>query len=140
MQEPTELLRVLVADDSKVVRERMAILLNEVPGVRVIGEAVNVPDTLAEVRRAQPAVLVLDLSMPGGSGLDVLRELQGQAGRPHTIVLTNYSFPEYEAEARRLGADAFLNKSTEFLKVAELVRELAERAPAQAQSSAACTT
>jgi DNA-binding NarL/FixJ family response regulator len=139
MREKTEPLSVLVADDSKVVRERMANLLNEVPGVTVVGEAVNVQGTLEEVRRAQPAVLVLDLSMPGGSGLDVLRELQGQAERPHTIVLTNYSFPEYEAEARRLGADAFLNKSTQFLKVVEVVRELATGVLAKEESRRECT-
>jgi DNA-binding NarL/FixJ family response regulator len=116
---------VLIADDSNVVRERMTALLNDVPGVSVVGEAGSVSTTLEELRRLQPSVLVLDLSMPGGSGLDVLRQMDTQQPRPVIIVLTNYSFPEYEKEACRFGASAFLNKSTQFAKVAELVRALA---------------
>ena len=118
---------VLIADDSSVVRERMAALLKEVPGVSVVGEAVTVSATLDGLRRLRPSVLVLDLSMPGGSGLDVLREIGSDQPRPTVIVLTNYSFPEYETEACRLGANAFLNKSTQFMQVADLVRGLTDQ-------------
>jgi DNA-binding NarL/FixJ family response regulator len=117
----------------------MAALLNEVPGVLVVAETVNVPTTIDEVRRVRPNVLVLDLSMPGGSGLDVLREIQAEPARPRIIVLTNYSFPEYEVEARRLGADAFLNKSTQFMRVAELVRDLTGQALSRTTSPAPCS-
>ena len=118
---------VLVADDSDVVRERLVALLNDVPGVSVVGEAVNVSGTMESVRRLRPAVVVLDLSMPGGSGLDVLRGMGEEQLRSRVIVLTNYTFPEYEQEAIRHGAFAFLNKSTQFMKVADLVRGLAEQ-------------
>ena len=127
MRESNTSVSVLIADDSSVVRERMAALLKEVPGVSVVGEAATVSGTLDGLRRLRPSVLVLDLSMPGGSGLDVLRELGSHQPKPTVIVLTNYSFPEYEIEACRLGASAFLNKSTQFLKVADLVRDLADR-------------
>jgi DNA-binding NarL/FixJ family response regulator len=126
MSEIGSSLSVLIADDSSVVRERMTALLEEVPGVAVVGEAVNVAETLEELQRLRPAVLILDLSMPGGSGLDVLRQMGSHPQRPVVIVLTNYSFPEFEREACRYGATAFLNKSTQFIKVADLVRGLAD--------------
>ena len=109
----------------------MTALLNEVPGALVVAEAADVQGTLEVLRQKKPAVLVLDLSMPGGSGLDVLRQLQKESIKTTVIVLTNYSFPEYEKEARNYGASAFLNKSTQFMQVAELVRELAEAAQAR---------
>ncbi len=125
-------LSVLVADDSSVIRERLVALLNEVPGVSVVGETVCVSGTMEAVRRLRPAVVVLDLSMPGGSGLDVLRCMKEEQLGAMVIVLTNYSFPEYEKEASRYGAAAFLNKSTQFMKVADMVRGLAEQARATA--------
>jgi DNA-binding NarL/FixJ family response regulator len=118
-------LSVIVADDSLVVRERLVGLLREVPGVSVVGETGDVAGTLEALRRLRPTVLVLDLSMPGGSGLTVLQQVRKEQIQSKVIVLTNYSSAEYEKVARARGASAFLNKSTEFMKVADLVRELA---------------
>jgi two-component system, NarL family, response regulator NreC len=132
MREIRRPVSVLIADDSSVVRERMQALLSEIPGVSVVGQTTDVSGTMDEVRRLRPAVLMLDLSMPGGSGLDVLRQIQAEEVPSMTIVLTNYSFPEYEKETRRYGACAFLNKSTEFLKAAEIVRNLAKQEPTEA--------
>jgi DNA-binding NarL/FixJ family response regulator len=74
------------------------------------------------------------VSMPGGSGLDVLRQMAEEGLEALTIVLTNYPFPEYEKQAREQGAIAFLNKSCEFMKVVELMRRLASSGAAGALS------
>jgi DNA-binding NarL/FixJ family response regulator len=120
-------LRVLIADDSTVIRDRLAGLLREVPGVAIVGESEDVLGTINAIRRLKPAVVILDLSMPGGSGLDVLRQMARERLEATVIVFTNYALPEYEKEAREQGASAFLNKSTEFMRVAQLVREYAGR-------------
>ncbi len=119
---------VLIADDSGVVRERLAALLQEMPGVSVVGETENVAGTLEGIRRLRPAVVVLDINMPGGSGLDVLRRMTEERLDAVVIVLTNFAFPEYEQKARAFGASAFLNKSNEFMRAADLVRDLSDRA------------
>jgi FixJ family two-component response regulator len=67
--------------------------------------------------------VVLDINMPGGSGLDVLRWMREERIRAVVIVLTNFAFTEYEQKARAYGATAFLNKSYEFMKVVDLVRK-----------------
>ena len=125
MRERSLPVSVVIADDSSVVRERLAAMLGELPGVSVVGLSNNVSTTLDTMRSLRPDVLVLDLSMPGGSGLDVLRTISHQRLPTQVIVLTNYSFPEYEREARKYGASAFLNKSTQFPEVVEFVRNLA---------------
>jgi DNA-binding NarL/FixJ family response regulator len=117
-------LSVLIADDSSVIRERLGDLLRDVPGVSVVAESEDVPGTLDAIRRLHPAAVVLDVSMPGGSGLDVLRQMGKEGLSAAVIVLTNYPFPEYEKEAREQGACAFLNKTSEFMKVAELLHDL----------------
>jgi DNA-binding NarL/FixJ family response regulator len=128
MKEDVRPLSVLLADDSSEVRERVATLLREVPGVAIVSETEDVAGTLEAIRRHRPAVVVLDLGMRGGSGLDVLRQMGEERLKAVVIVLTNYPYPEYEQEARAYGASAFLNKSSQFMKVADLVRELSHRA------------
>jgi DNA-binding NarL/FixJ family response regulator len=117
-------LTVQIADDSHVIRERLGGLLREVPDVSVVAETGEAKETLDAVRRLTPAVLILDLSMPGGSGLEVLRQMSRDRLATVVIVLTNFPFPEYKKEALRHGAVAFLNKSSEFMKVIEFVRQL----------------
>lgn len=116
-------LSVLLADDSTIVRERLRALLGEVPGVSIVAETEDVPGTMEAVRRLCPAVVVLDLAMPGGSGLEVLRQMAKERLPGAVYVLTNHAEPEYQRKVRALGAKAFLNKSTEFMKIVALVRE-----------------
>ncbi|SPE63388.1 putative Histidine kinase [Verrucomicrobia bacterium] len=134
MKETSLSLSVLIADDSGVVRERLAVLLGEVPGVSIVAETETVAGTLEGIRRLRPAVVVLDINMPGGSGLDVLRRMGEERIRAVVIVLTNFAFPEYERKAREYGASAFLDKSREFTKVADLVRGLSEQVSANVAS------
>ena len=118
-------LRVLVADDSTPVRERMVSLLNELACVAETIEATDVPSTIESVRRLVPHVVILDIGMPGGSGLDVLEIIRKERIPTLVAVVTNYSDPEYDAKARQAGAAAFFDKSREFLQVIAFVHDLA---------------
>lgn len=120
-------LRVVVADDSDPVRERIVSLLCELPRVRVAGEAADVQGAIDSVCRLRPHLVLLDLCMPGGSGLDVMAAIQAARIPALVVVLTNDSEPECEARARRAGAVAFFNKSRDFLKAVDFVREFSER-------------
>jgi DNA-binding NarL/FixJ family response regulator len=122
---PRPPLRVLIADDAVAVRQRLAAMLDEIPDVQVCGQAGSVNETVVAVARLHPEVLLLDLNMPGGSGLDVLQAVRARTEALVVIVLTNYPYPEYEKRARELGADAFYDKSRNFLDAVEYIRELA---------------
>src|ERR1700686_473975 len=69
-------MKVFIADDSKVVVERLAGLLEEVPGALLVGQAGDVPEAVLGIQEMKPDALILDLHMPGGSGLDVLRAIR----------------------------------------------------------------
>jgi DNA-binding NarL/FixJ family response regulator len=117
-------MRVLIADDSMVVVERLADLLKEVPGVQLVGRASDAPQAIRSILEMSPDAVILDLQMPGGSGLDVLRAIR--PGHPSLCVLicTNFPYAQYREECIAAGANFFLDKSAEFDKIPAIFREL----------------
>ncbi len=120
-------MRVFIADDSSAVVERLADLLEEVPGAQLVGQAGDVPEAIRSIQKTNPDAVILDLQMPGGNGLDVLRAIR--VDHPYLLVLicTNYPNSEYRKECLSAGANFFLDKSSEFEKIAAILRELTHK-------------
>jgi two-component system response regulator DevR len=118
-------LKVLIVDDSVVIGERLAAMLGEIENVAVIGHARDVREAIELNHALRPDVLILDISMPGGNGFDVLRDMRQTAIDPVTIMLTNSVYCQYRQQALKLGAQYFLDKSAEFQKVPEVLRMIA---------------
>lgn len=116
--------KVVVADDSALIRRRTIALLNEVADIEVIGEAEDGLDAMALIGEMKPDVLILDIQMPGLSGLEVLRRIQKRPAPPKVIMVTNYAFPQYREKCLQAGASYFFDKSTEFDQIAEAVRRV----------------
>jgi len=119
-------MRVFIADDSSAVVERLADLLEEVPGAQLVGQAGDVPEALRCIQQANPDAVILDLQMPGGSGLDVLRVIRRDNPGLHVLICTNYPYPQYREECLSAGANFFLDKSAEFAKIPAILRKLIE--------------
>ena len=117
-------MRVFIADDSRVVVERLTDLLNEVPGAQLVGQAADVSAAVNGIRKMKPDAIILDLQMPGGSGLDVLRAIRSDYPRASILICTNYPYPQYREECLTAGANFFLDKSGEFEKIPAILREL----------------
>jgi DNA-binding NarL/FixJ family response regulator len=115
--------KVFVVDDSAIVRERLITLLTEVPNVTIAGEADMPRAALDGIQRHRPDIVVLDISMPGGSGIQVLERVKKEKPSPMVIMLTNFDHPQYRQRCLQLGADHFLDKSNSFERVIEIVRE-----------------
>jgi len=115
--------KVFVVDDSVIVRERLITLLGELPNVTITGEAEKARDAIAGIQKARPDIVVLDISMPGGSGIQVLETLKKERPSPMVIMLTNFDQPQYRQRCMQLGADHFLDKSSNFERVIDIVRE-----------------
>ena len=117
-------MRVLIADDSEVVCQRLIAMLSELPEAEVVGQATNSSEAISSIQELRPDVVILDIRMPGGSGIDVLRTIKKNDSAPRVIVLTNYPYPQYRKACMDAGAEFFLDKSTEFEKVTELIKQL----------------
>jgi DNA-binding NarL/FixJ family response regulator len=113
-------IKVFIADDSLIVREHLVTMLEELAGIKVVGQAENVAEAISAIRILQPDVVILDIRMPGGSGIDVLQTIKQDEVAPMVIILTNYPYPAYRQKCLQAGADFFLDKSTEFDQIPEL--------------------
>lgn len=122
----TDPIRVLVADDHSVVREGIRTVLEAVDGFDVVAEATNGNQALELIEEFDPDVAILDLTMPGLSGIDVITRLRERAARTSVLILSMHDHPEYVLGAVRAGADGYLLKSAGPADVREAVRAVAE--------------
>jgi DNA-binding NarL/FixJ family response regulator len=120
-------MKVFIADDSQVIVERLADLLSDVPGVELVGQAGDVPEALHCIQQLNPDTVILDLQMPGGSGLDILRAIRPERTSLCVLVCTNFAYPQYREECLAAGANYFLDKSTEFEKIPAILGELVQK-------------
>ena len=117
-------MKVLVADDSDLVRERLVGMLSEIEGIGVVLEAANGLEARDMILAEKPDFVVLDIRMPGRNGLDVLRDIKASNPATKIIILTNYPYPQYRNRCMEEGADFFFDKSSEFEKVIEVLEQL----------------
>src|SRR3954454_19763064 len=101
---------VVLADDHTVVRQGLRLLLDGDKDLRVIGEAATVPDAERLTRNRRPAVLVLDLTMPGGSSLHAIKRLRQSARQTAVVVLTMHDDPAFARKAFQAGARGYVLK------------------------------
>ncbi len=126
-------MKVLIADDNMEFRKRLAEMLREIQGVDVIGGSGDVPGTISAIRKLKPETVILDLQMPGGSGLDVLTAVKRARSSPTFIVLTVGTRSEYGSICTAAGADYFFEKSSELRKMAYVLKRLAAKPAAGRQ-------
>jgi len=120
-------MRVLIADDSEVFVQRLLRALGEIGGVEIVAQARTGAEAMQAVRNLNPEVVILDIRMPQGSGIDVLEGMKREKLAPITIVLTNFAYPQYRKKCLQLGARFFFDKSAEFAKLGEALRRLIHR-------------
>jgi DNA-binding NarL/FixJ family response regulator len=118
-------MKVLIADDSDAIVKRLVAAIAEIDGIEVIGRSSTVGETERAIRSLRPDLVILDLHMPGGHGIDVLDGLRRDGLTPAVIVLTNYDHPQFRRKSLEKGARFFFDKSTDFDMVAEAVSMLA---------------
>ncbi len=118
--------RVLVADDHAIVRTGIRHVLEGEPGFTVVGEAATGPETLALALEHRPDVAVLDISMPGPSGLSVTAELRRHCPDTRVLILSIHDNTEYVLESVRAGAHGYLLKDTAATELRGAVRAVAQ--------------
>jgi DNA-binding NarL/FixJ family response regulator len=121
-------MKVFIADDSIVIRERLIEMISEIEGIEVIGEAGTAAEAVPLIIKLKPSVVILDIRMPGGNGISVLETIRKTNLNMKVIMLTNYPYPQYRQKCKEAGADFFFDKDTEFKKVSNTLKILAEKA------------
>jgi len=117
-------MKVFLIDDSPKVIERLQEMIAPIPGVELVGYAADIPGALRVFRTKCPDVVVLDLHLPGGNGIQVLQTIKKEKPETVVIVLTNCAFPQYEKKCAEAGAHSFLDKSKDFGRVPRVIQAL----------------
>ncbi|WP_428936559.1 response regulator [Streptomyces sp. ACT015] len=121
----TGTIRVLIADDQMMVREGFSVLLNAMPDIEVVGEAVDGREAVRRVRELAPDVVLMDIRMPEQNGIEATREIVAAGGASKVLVLTTFDLDEYVYQALRAGASGFLLKDASARQLADGVRVVA---------------
>ena len=127
-------IRVVIADDHRVVRDGLCYLLGQEPDIEVVGEAGDGRQAVDVVAATRPDVLLLDLYMPELDGHAVLAALHDTPHRPAVVVLTSATDDEHLVRAMQAGATSYLLKTASAEHVIAAVRDAAPAPPASAPS------
>jgi DNA-binding NarL/FixJ family response regulator len=119
-------IRILIADDHPIVRAGFKQILSETPDMQVTDEAGNGQETMACVRKKKLDVVLLDISMPGRSGLEVLKELKDEKPKLPVLILSMYPEEQYAIRALRAGASGYLTKASAPNELISAIRKVAE--------------
>jgi two-component system response regulator NreC len=118
-------IKVVLVDDHAVVRSGLRLLLNNHEDIEVVGEAGNAKDAIFRARALKPDVILLDVVMPGESGIDVLPKLLQESPDTKVLVLSMQDDPSYVREAFAAGASGYVLKEAADEEVVSAVREIA---------------
>ena len=116
-----------MADDSGLILERLQKMVSMYKEVEIVGSFNNGTDTLEALRILKPDLAIVDIKMPGLSGLEVLKQIRKEDKTVKFIILTFYSSDYYQQVAIEAGVDYFFSKVNDFEKISQVVAELAEK-------------
>jgi len=119
-------IKVVLVDDHAVVRSGLRLLLEAQEDIEVVGEAGNAKDAVFRARALEPDVILLDVVMPGESGIDVLPKLLKESPATRVLVLSMQDDPSYVREAFAAGASGYVLKEAADEEVVSAVREIAD--------------
>ena len=117
-------MKIFIADDSAPIRERLKIMISEIPGAEIIGEAEDGVRAIADIKELTPDIVILDIRMAGENGINVLKAIKKERQPPIVMMLTSYPYPQYRLKCMELGADYFFKKGTESEKVKKVIEKL----------------
>jgi DNA-binding NarL/FixJ family response regulator len=120
-------MRILLADDSHYILDWLQDMLHECRNVEVVGSFNNGSDALEGLKKLKPDLAILDIKMPGLSGIEVLKEIRKENKSVKIIILTFFAMDHYRDQAAIGGADYFFSKVDEYEKISLVVSEMLDK-------------
>jgi two-component system, NarL family, response regulator DesR len=117
-------IKIMIAEDQAMVRQALVALLGLEPDIEVVAQAATGDEALAMATKHQPDVAVLDIEMPGPSGIDVARQLRQDGFGGKVVIVTTFGRPGYLRAAMAAGASGFLLKDAPAVQLAEAIRRV----------------
>lgn len=116
--------KILLVDDSSLLRNNLKRIIASIPNLHLVGEAVDSVTALRLIDELKPDVMVLDIDLMHGSGIEILSKLKKDKSRPITIIFTNYSQDAFRKAAEKLGVNYFFDKNKDIDNLFEILKRL----------------
>ena len=120
-------MKVLIVDDSFVVRDRISEMLSGITGIEIVGDAANYITAIYMVNKLKPDIVTLDIRIPVENGIEVLKKIKRSHPSTIVVMLTNFPHEQYRAKCFKHGANYFLSKSDEFEKLSNILIEICKQ-------------
>jgi len=117
---------ILIIDDSEVFRNRLVEMLSVNKNSKKFIEANNILEAKEIMQDFLPSILITDIRMPGGNGIDLIKEMRKNNQTTTVMVMTNYPEEQYQIESLKAGADYFFDKSNDMEKLSEIIDSLSK--------------
>src|SRR5262245_17794695 len=118
-------LKILVADDHRVVREGLKRIIEQSGEMTVVAEAADGAEVISKMAKAKPDVVLLDISMPGRNGLDVLKQLKSKFPNLPILILSQHPEDQFALRALRAGASGYVTKDSAGAELLAAIRKVA---------------
>src|SRR3989304_4592716 len=118
-------IKVMVVDDHEVVRRGLIGMLEAAREIKIVAQAASASEAIRKAKELKPDVVLLDIRLPGQSGLDACRSLHAQAAASRGLILTTYDEEEYLFEALKGGAWGYLLKTASYAELVEAITNVA---------------
>jgi DNA-binding NarL/FixJ family response regulator len=119
-------MKIVIADDSIELRERLVEMVSELSVIEIVGQAKDTVGAIESISSLKPDLVILDIKMAGGSGIEVLKKIKKDYPSILVIMFTNYPTTQYRNRCLDLGADFFLDKSTEYDEIPHILSRLTQ--------------
>ncbi|HYS57371.1 MAG TPA: response regulator transcription factor, partial [Burkholderiales bacterium] len=119
------MIRIVVADDHTIVREGLKQVLSAASDLSIVGEAQNGHEVLQRVRELEFDVLLLDMSMPGKSGIELIKQVRAEKPKLRVLVLSMHQEQQYAVRAIKAGASGYLTKESASAQLVSAIRKVA---------------
>ncbi|MCP4726316.1 MAG: response regulator transcription factor [bacterium] len=116
-------MKIIIADDSDVIRERMVSMLSDLESIEIVSEVTNAEDAIKAVREKSPDVAIFDIRMPG-NGINALKQVKAMNVPPIVIMYTNYPYEQYRKKCFEFGAEYFFAKSEGLEKIFDALSQI----------------
>lgn len=115
---------MLIVDDAEFIVERITEMVGDIPGIGTVATAQNYEGAVHFIREHTPEIVLLDINLPGKSGIEVLKDCRKDIPGSAIVMITNQGNPYYKKQCMQLGADYFIDKTKEFETIAAVVTSI----------------
>ncbi len=118
-------MKIFLVEDSPEIADRLSAMISEIPGAEVVATAESQAPAMAGIMAAGPDLVILDLHLANGNGMEALRLIKTMRPEIKVVVFTAFAYPQYRKKCFELGADYFLDKTQGIAKLEQLLADIA---------------